>query len=80
MVLYDPVYVFIELAHARQWPAQRSFARPLLCNAGGCCSARLRSAQKALNIEPEWSPNNFKIYQMLLPDGLLAPLGLQKAS
>ena len=69
-----------ELAHARQWPAQRSFARPLFCNAAGCCSARLRSAQKALNIEPEWSPNGFKIDQILLPGGLLAPLGLQETS
>ena len=73
-------FISIELAHARQWPAQRSFARPLFCKAAGCRSACVRPAQNASKIKPGWIPIGFEIDQILLPGSLLAPLGLLKAS
>ena len=53
---------------ARQWPAQRSFARPLLCNAAGCLSTDLRAAvwwppghglgvQMGSHMESRWVPD-----------------------
>ena len=73
----------LELTRVSTW-RMRASRRPsaalpdrLFCSAAGYCSARLRSAQKALKMKPEWSPKGFKIDHILLPGGLLAPLGLE---
>ena len=76
--------IVIELAHARQWPAQRCYAKPLLCNAAGCLLSAMHTVVRrplgGLFLRPNGVQNGGKMGPQWLSGGLLELLGLLKAS